>query len=121
VNQNRVTAPPSYELPPTDLKNKAHNPTSSFPVGALAPVVFKTKPIILVVDVRLMPGEKKTYSFRDKIPPDAPPSYSGGFVKVCYLSIFLIKKFFEFCPFFDKFLPDLDAVFRIGIVYNFFP
>ena len=83
VNQARVTAPPSYEIPPTDAgKIKAHNPASSFPVGALAPVVFKTTPIILVVDVELRPGEKKSYSFQDKIPPDALPSYSGGFVKV---------------------------------------
>jgi hypothetical protein len=81
VNQSRVTAPASYELPPTDTK-KAHNPASSFPVGALAPVVFKTQPIILVVDIRLRPGEKKEYTFQDKIPPDVPPSYSGGFVKV---------------------------------------
>ena len=34
------------------------------------------------VDVRLRPGESKEYSFQEKIPPDAPPSYSGGFVKV---------------------------------------
>ena len=82
VNQNRVTAPASYELPPSDPKAKTLHPASSFPVGALAPVVFKTQPVILAVDVRLRTGEKKTYSFQDKIPPDAPPSYSGGFVKV---------------------------------------
>lgn len=34
------------------------------------------------VDVRLRPGESKEYTFQEKIPPDAPPSYSGGFVKV---------------------------------------
>ena len=39
-------------------------------------------PTYKAVDVRLRPGESKEYTFQEKIPPDAPPSYSGGFVKV---------------------------------------
>jgi len=83
VNQNRVTAPPIYEHPPTD-KDPQKGMTGGYPVGASAPVVFKTNSIILAVDIRLRPGEFKTYTFTEKIPPDAPPSYSGGFVKYCY-------------------------------------
>ena len=41
-------------------------------------------PTYKAVDVRLRPGESKEYTFQEKIPPDAPPSYSGGFVKVGY-------------------------------------
>ena len=47
----------------------------------MAPVVFKTEPNIFTIDFRLRANEKKTFSFSEKIPSDAPPSYSGGFVK----------------------------------------
>ena len=76
VNQTRITAPTSYELPPSDKEKR-----SSFPVGTMAPVVFKTEPNIFTIDLRLRAGEKKTFNFSEKIPSDAPPSYSGGFVK----------------------------------------
>ena len=66
--------------------------TGGYPVGASAPVVFKTNSIILAVDIRLRPGDSKTYTFQEKIPPDAPPSYSGGFVKVKFSNfIFFFK------------------------------
>ena len=46
VNQNRVTAPPSYEQPPNE-RDLQRGVTSGYPVGAVAPVVFKTNSIIL--------------------------------------------------------------------------
>ena len=46
VNQNRVTAPPSYEQPPSE-RDLQRGVTSGYPVGAVAPVVFKTNSIIL--------------------------------------------------------------------------
>ena len=46
MNQNRVTAPPSYEQPPNE-RDLQRGVTSGYPVGAVAPVVFKTNSIIL--------------------------------------------------------------------------
>lgn len=91
VNQNRVTAPPSYEQPPNE-RDLQRGVTSGYPVGAVAPVVFKTNSIILAVDVRLRPGESREYTFQEKIPPDAPPSYSGGFVKYCYKMTVVLQR-----------------------------
>ncbi|KAK0164565.1 hypothetical protein PV328_003180 [Microctonus aethiopoides] len=46
--------------------------------------VVNAKPKILFCDLRLSPGESKTYIFRDTIPSDAPPSYRGQAVKYSY-------------------------------------
>ncbi|XP_022920364.1 RAB6A-GEF complex partner protein 2 [Onthophagus taurus] len=43
-----------------------------------------TKPRILFCDLRLSPGQTKTYIYREKIPGDAPPSYRGQLVKYSY-------------------------------------
>jgi len=47
-------------------------------------VVLNTKPKILCCDLRLSPGESKTYIYRETIPSDAPPSYRGQAVKYSY-------------------------------------
>ncbi|XP_076223263.1 RAB6A-GEF complex partner protein 2 isoform X1 [Nomia melanderi] len=47
-------------------------------------VVLNTKPKILFCDLRLSPGENKTYIYREIIPSDAPPSYRGHAVKYSY-------------------------------------
>ncbi|KAK9297237.1 hypothetical protein QLX08_008972 [Tetragonisca angustula] len=47
-------------------------------------VVLNTKPKILFCDLRLSPGESKTYIYRETIPSDAPPSYRGHAVKYSY-------------------------------------
>lgn len=46
--------------------------------------VLNTKPKILFCDLRLSPGESKTYIYREIIPSDAPPSYRGQAVKYSY-------------------------------------
>ncbi|XP_044747069.1 RAB6A-GEF complex partner protein 2 [Coccinella septempunctata] len=46
--------------------------------------VFSTKPKILFCDLKLYPGQTKTYNYKEKIPNDAPPSYRGQLVKYCY-------------------------------------
>lgn len=45
---------------------------------------LSTKPKILFCDLRLLPGQSKTYIFREKIPSDSPPSYRGQLVKYSY-------------------------------------
>ncbi|XP_033227534.1 RAB6A-GEF complex partner protein 2 isoform X2 [Belonocnema kinseyi] len=47
-------------------------------------VVMNTKPKILFCDLRLSPGESKTYIYRETIPSEAPPSYRGQAVKYSY-------------------------------------
>ncbi|KAG8221838.1 hypothetical protein J437_LFUL003472 [Ladona fulva] len=47
-------------------------------------VVFSTKPAILFCDLRLTPGESKTFIFKEKLPNEAPPSYRGLAVKYSY-------------------------------------
>lgn len=47
-------------------------------------VEFATKPKILFCDLRLSPGQTKTYIYREKIPNDSPPSFRGQLVKYSY-------------------------------------
>ncbi|KAJ8963304.1 hypothetical protein NQ318_018773 [Aromia moschata] len=47
-------------------------------------VEIATKPKILFCDLRLSPGQTKTYIYREKIPSDSPPSYRGQLVKYSY-------------------------------------
>lgn len=47
-------------------------------------IEFATKPKILFCDLRLSPGQTKTYIYREKIPNDSPPSYRGQLVKYSY-------------------------------------
>ncbi|KAL3289076.1 hypothetical protein HHI36_003518 [Cryptolaemus montrouzieri] len=46
--------------------------------------VFSTKPKILFCDLKLYPGQTKTYIYKERIPNDSPPSYRGQLVKYCY-------------------------------------
>ncbi|KAK9877476.1 hypothetical protein WA026_018585 [Henosepilachna vigintioctopunctata] len=46
--------------------------------------VFATKPSILFCDLKLHPGQTKTYIYKEKIPNDSPPSFRGQLVKYCY-------------------------------------
>ncbi|XP_030762146.1 RAB6A-GEF complex partner protein 2 [Sitophilus oryzae] len=43
-----------------------------------------TKPKILFCDLRLSPGQSKTFVYREKILTDSPPSYRGQLVKYSY-------------------------------------
>ncbi|CAG9834221.1 unnamed protein product [Diabrotica balteata] len=72
-------------------KDRASENISNFPVTALsvhtnenARVEVATKPKILFCDLRLSPGQSKTYIYREKIPNDSPPSYRGQLVKYSY-------------------------------------
>ncbi|XP_012272249.1 RAB6A-GEF complex partner protein 2 [Orussus abietinus] len=47
-------------------------------------VVMNTKPKILFCDLKLSPGESKTYVYRETIPSDSPPSYKGQALNYSY-------------------------------------
>ncbi|GIY72062.1 RAB6A-GEF complex partner protein 2 [Caerostris extrusa] len=56
----------------------ASQDTSFIPCrGESGHVVLSTKPKILFCDLKLSPGESKTYVYRETIPINAPPSYRG--------------------------------------------
>ncbi|XP_056648114.1 RAB6A-GEF complex partner protein 2 [Diorhabda sublineata] len=72
-------------------KDRGGENVSNFPGTALsvninehAKVEVATKPKILFCDLRLSPGQSKTYIYREKIPNDSPPSYRGQLVKYSY-------------------------------------
>lgn len=78
----------------TDVKVSKDNNSekvASFPGTALsassnenAKLVSATKPKILFCDLRLSPGQSKTYTYIEHIPNDSPPSYRGQLVKYSY-------------------------------------
>ncbi|CAH2011050.1 unnamed protein product [Acanthoscelides obtectus] len=47
-------------------------------------VEITTKPKILFCDLKLSPGQSKTYVYKEQIPSDSPPSYRGQLVKYSY-------------------------------------
>ena len=65
MNQNRVTAPPSYEQPPNE-RDLQRGVTSGYPVGAVAPVVFKTNSIILGM-LKIILNQSSKYSLSHEI------------------------------------------------------
>ncbi|XP_054721072.1 RAB6A-GEF complex partner protein 2-like [Uloborus diversus] len=63
----------------------ASQETSFIPCrGESGHVVLSTKPKILFCDLKLSPGQSKTYIYRETIPNNAPPSYRGHCVKYAY-------------------------------------
>lgn len=70
---------------------KNNGNTITVPKTSLAPdrdstgiCVLQTPPQILVCDLTLKPGEQKKLVYREKIPVEAPPSYSGSLLKYSY-------------------------------------
>lgn len=52
--------------------------------GERGQCVLDTPPKILFCDLRLDPGESKTYSYSEVVPVDGPPSFRGQAVKYVY-------------------------------------
>ncbi|UZJ54428.1 hypothetical protein CBS101457_003748 [Exobasidium rhododendri] len=46
--------------------------------------IFSNPPSMIVVDLKLKPGESRSYGFRISLPPDLPPSYSGRSISFVY-------------------------------------
>ncbi|XP_012687926.1 RAB6A-GEF complex partner protein 2 [Clupea harengus] len=52
--------------------------------GERGQCILDTPPKILFCDLRLDPGESKTYSYSEVVPTDGPPSFRGQAVKYVY-------------------------------------
>jgi len=46
--------------------------------------VLSTPPSILFVDIRLLPGESRSFSYAFKLPKDLPPSHRGRALRISY-------------------------------------
>lgn len=76
---------PEYGAVTAEEISTSNTDTSFAPCrGDRGHVVFSTKPAILFCDLRLTPGESKTFVFKEKLPNEAPPSYRGLAVKYSY-------------------------------------
>ncbi|XP_023241130.1 RAB6A-GEF complex partner protein 2-like isoform X1 [Centruroides sculpturatus] len=84
VDDTKVKFPISTSLSQEELAT-ASKDTSFIPCrGENGHIVLSTKPKILFCDVRLAPGESKTYLYKETIPNEGPPSYRGQAVKYAY-------------------------------------
>ncbi|GAB6033623.1 hypothetical protein CHUAL_013683 [Chamberlinius hualienensis] len=84
VNDEKVILPASSPVAQEELA--VSNTATSFApcVGERGHAVLATKPKILFCDVRLLPGECKTYIYRETLPSEALPSYRGHALKYTY-------------------------------------
>uniref|UniRef100_T1IMB0 furin n=1 Tax=Strigamia maritima TaxID=126957 RepID=T1IMB0_STRMM len=84
VNDSKVQFPLTNSISQEELATN-NKETSFAPCkGERGHAVLSTKPKILFCDVRLIPGEKKTFIYKDVIPMDVPPSYKGQAIKYSY-------------------------------------
>ncbi|XP_061468556.1 RAB6A-GEF complex partner protein 2 [Rhineura floridana] len=82
ASESRVVLPPS-----DDHRHdvQAENETVFVPNrGERGHCILSTPPKILFCDLRLDPGESKTYSYCETLPVDGPPSFRGQAVKYVY-------------------------------------
>ncbi|XP_029439041.1 RAB6A-GEF complex partner protein 2 isoform X2 [Rhinatrema bivittatum] len=82
ASENRVLLPPSE-----DSKHdvQAENETVFVPNrGERGQCILSTPPKILFCDLRLDPGESKSYSYCETLPIEGPPSFRGQSVKYVY-------------------------------------
>ncbi|XP_062828749.1 RAB6A-GEF complex partner protein 2 isoform X2 [Anolis carolinensis] len=82
VSESRVAMPPTEE---SRHDVQAENETVFVPNrGERGKCIVSTPPKILFCDLRLDPGESKTYSYYETLPVDGPPSFRGQAVKYVY-------------------------------------
>ena len=86
VNHSRVRLLPDGD---SSAQRKSSNPVgqqSSFQptAGEAGVCVLSTRARILLCDLSLYPGQSQEYSYRETVPPAAPPSYRGAAVKYSY-------------------------------------
>nr|XP_060617088.1 RAB6A-GEF complex partner protein 2 [Anolis sagrei ordinatus] len=82
ASESRVAMPPAED---SRHDVQAENETVFVPNrGERGKCILSTPPKILFCDLRLDPGESKTYSYCETLPVDGPPSFRGQAVKYVY-------------------------------------
>ncbi|KAJ8029508.1 RAB6A-GEF complex partner protein 2 [Holothuria leucospilota] len=86
ISESKVQLPVSGHRLSTEYENiRDLNNTDFIPSrGEKGECVFSTQPKILCCDLRLLPGQCKTFMYKETIPKEAPPSYRGQAVKYSY-------------------------------------
>lgn len=84
VSESRVYLVRSHQLSTEEVSTTACDTSFVPSKGERGMTVLSTKPKILFCDMRLDPGESKTYTYKETIPSDAPPSFRGQAVKYSY-------------------------------------
>ncbi|KAB7497112.1 RAB6A-GEF complex partner protein 2 [Armadillidium nasatum] len=83
INDALVTLPTERKNSEVDVVTNSN--TSFAPwKGERGHVVLSTKPKILFCDLQLIPGESRSFVYRENLPVDAPPTYRGKLVKYAY-------------------------------------
>ncbi|GCB69745.1 hypothetical protein scyTo_0010616 [Scyliorhinus torazame] len=109
TSESRVALPPSE-----DAKHdvQAENETVFVPNrGERGKCILATPPKILFCDLRLDPGESKSYSYCEHVPLDGPPSFRGQSVKYVY-------KLTVGCQRVNSPIKLLRVPFRVFVVYG---
>ncbi|XP_078077931.1 RAB6A-GEF complex partner protein 2 isoform X4 [Mustelus asterias] len=109
TSESRVALPPSE-----DAKHdvQAENETVFVPNrGERGKCILATPPKILFCDLRLDPGESKSYSYCEPVPLDGPPSFRGQSVKYVY-------KLTVGCQRVNSPIKLLRVPFRVFVVYG---
>ncbi|XP_025077254.1 RAB6A-GEF complex partner protein 2-like isoform X1 [Pomacea canaliculata] len=84
VSESRVQLPRTQIMSAEEASSTGCD-TSFVPnKGERGLTVLCTKPKILFCDLKLQPGESRTFEYEDAIPTDAPPSFRGQAVKYSY-------------------------------------
>jgi len=84
VSDDKVIFPSSSPIAQEEVAISNKNTSFAPCVGERGHVVLSTKPKILFCDVRLLPGESKSFIYRESLSNGAPPSYRGHAVKYSY-------------------------------------
>ncbi|XP_076068766.1 RAB6A-GEF complex partner protein 2 isoform X1 [Oratosquilla oratoria] len=84
INEAKVRLP--AQSPKAAEEQAVTNADTSFAPcrGDRGHVVLSTKPKILFCDLQLLPGESRSFMYRETLPCEAPPSYRGQLVKYAY-------------------------------------
>ncbi|XP_075221837.1 RAB6A-GEF complex partner protein 2 isoform X2 [Lycorma delicatula] len=82
---DKINFPPIHDRVIPEEVSISSSDTSFAPCrGDRGRIVLSTKPKILFCDLRLSPGESKTYLYTEVLPSESPPSYRGQLVKYSY-------------------------------------
>ncbi|ELT87220.1 hypothetical protein CAPTEDRAFT_153233 [Capitella teleta] len=82
MSETRVIVPKNAQLTTSDIPG---NRTTFVPSrGEKGSTALSTKPAILFCDLNLAPGESQTFTYRETIPREAPPSFRGTAIKYSY-------------------------------------
>ncbi|KAL4222689.1 Golgi membrane exchange factor (Ric1p-Rgp1p) subunit [Mactra antiquata] len=84
VSDSRVYLPRTEQMSTEDASSSSCDTSFVPSKGERGLTVLSTKPKILFCDMRLDPGQSKTFTYRETIPTDAPPTFRGQAVKYSY-------------------------------------